>query len=171
MKVADAGDRGRFSWRVARRHDVVVLRDFELGDQPEVRRLILSGMRERWRERYDDAANPDVDDMSSYLANGGEVVVWEEHGAVVATGTLALEPDGGGRTVRLSIDRSYRRRGLRRRIVDELVERAERRRFTSLRVTTDTPWRDAVGLYASCGFEVVEQTDAATYFSMSLITD
>ena len=97
MKVADAGDRGRFSWRVARRHDVVVLRDFELGDQPEVRRLILSGMRERWRERYDDAANPDVDDMSSYLANGGEVVVWEEHGAVVATGTLALEPDGGGR--------------------------------------------------------------------------
>jgi hypothetical protein len=89
MKVADAGDRGRFSWRVARRHDVVVLRDFELGDQPEVPRLILSGMRERWRERYDDAANPDVDDMSSYLANGGEVVVWEEHGAVVGTGTLA----------------------------------------------------------------------------------
>jgi hypothetical protein len=105
MKVADADDRGRFSWRVSRRHDVVVLRDFELSDQPEVRRLILSGMRERWRERYDDAANPDIDDMSSYLANGGEIVVREEHGAVVGTGTPALEPDGGGRIVRVSVSR------------------------------------------------------------------
>jgi len=46
-------------------------------------------MRERWRERYDDAANPDVGDIwSSYIAQGGEVVVWEEGGAVVGTGTL-----------------------------------------------------------------------------------
>ena len=68
---------------------MVVLRDFELGDQAAVRDLILSGMRERWRERYDDAANPDVGDIwSSYIAQGGEVVVWEEGGAVVGTGTL-----------------------------------------------------------------------------------
>jgi hypothetical protein len=43
--------------------------------------------------------------MSSYLANGGEIVVREEHGAVVGTGTPALEPDGGGRIVRVSVSR------------------------------------------------------------------
>jgi hypothetical protein len=31
--------------------------------------------------------------------------------------------------------------------------------------------RDAVALYVSCGFEIVEQTDAATHFSMPLISD
>lgn len=149
-----------------------MLRDFELGDQAAVRDLILSGMRERWRERYDDAANPDVCDIwSSYIAQGGEVVVWEEDGAVVGTGTLVPERDGWGRIVGMSVDGSSRRRGLGRRLVAELVERARRRSFTSLRVSTDTPWRDAVALYVSCGFEIVEQTDAATHFSMPLISD
>lgn len=151
---------------------LIVLRDFEPGDQPAIQSLILSGMRDRWREQHDDAANPDVDDMwLAYVAKGGEVVVWEEDGAVVATGTLVPEPDGGGRIVRMSVDHAYRRRGLGHRIVAELVERAKRTGLSPIRVSTDTPWRDAVALYASCGFEIVEQTDAATHFSLSLTAD
>lgn len=146
-----------------------MVRDFEPDDQPAVRQLILSGMRERWGEQYDDAANPDVDDIwSTYVIKGGEVVVWEEDGVVVGTGTLVPEPDGGGRILRMSVDRSYRQHGLGRRIVAELMKRARRRRLSHLRVSTDTPWRDAVGPYASCGFEIVDQTDAATHFSLSL---
>jgi ribosomal protein S18 acetylase RimI-like enzyme len=68
----------------------------------------------------------------------------------------------------MSVDRSYRQHGLGWRIVAELMKRARRRRLSHLRVSTDTPWRDAVGLYASCGFEIVDQTDAATHFSLSL---
>lgn len=149
-----------------------MLRDFEPRDQPAVRQLILSGMRERWRDQYDAAANPDVDDMwSSYVAGGGEVVVWEEGETIVATGTLVPETDGGGRILRMSVDRPYRRRGLGRRMVAELVERAKRQRLNPLRVTTDTPWPDAVALYAACGFEIIEQTEAATHFSMWLVSD
>jgi GNAT superfamily N-acetyltransferase len=154
------------------RQDVTVLRDFDRRDQPAVRSLILSGMLDRWRDQYDADANPDVDDMwASYIANGGEVVVFEADGAVVGTGTLVAEPDGGGRILRMSIERSYRRRGLGRRIVAELVERSQRRRLNPLRVTTDTPWRDAVALYTSCGFEIIDQTEAATHLSMSLTAD
>ena len=42
-----------------------MLRDFETRDQAAVRQLILSGMRERWREQFEAAANPDVDHMWS----------------------------------------------------------------------------------------------------------
>ena len=95
-----------------------MVREFERRDQHAVAGLIRAGMYDRWRELYDSSANPDVDDMwASYVANGGEVVVWEEDGAVVGTGTLVLEPDGGGRIMRMSVERTFRRRGLGRKIV------------------------------------------------------
>jgi GNAT superfamily N-acetyltransferase len=151
---------------------VVVLRDFERRDQQAVRQLILSGMRDRWGDRYEATANPDVDDMwASYIASGGQIVVWEQDGVVIGTGTLVLEPDGGGRILRMSVERSHRRQGLGRRIISELVERAKGAGLTPVRVTTDTPWPDAVALYASCGFKIVDQTEAATHFSMLLTPD
>lgn len=146
-----------------------MLRDFEPRDQPAVRELILTGMRERWGERYDGAANPDVDDMwAAYVATGGEVVVWDEGGDVVATGTLLPEPDGGGRIMRMSVARGWRRRGIGRRIVADLARRAEQRRLHTLRVSTDTPWVEAVALYEACGFEIVGRTDEATDLTMAL---
>jgi ribosomal protein S18 acetylase RimI-like enzyme len=146
-----------------------VLRDFDVNDQPVVRALILSGMADRWGDQFDAAANPDTDDLwSSYVLQGGEIVVVEERGVIVATGALVRDPDGAGRILRLSVDRRCRRRGLARKVVAELVERARRRDLATVRVTTDTPWSDAVALYSSCGFEVVVQTEAATHFSMSL---
>jgi ribosomal protein S18 acetylase RimI-like enzyme len=146
-----------------------VLRDVELRDQPAVRQLILAGMRERWGGRYDGSANPDTDDIwTSYVTRGGEVVVWDEDGAVVATGTLLPEPDGGGRIVRMSVAPGWRRRGLGRQVVAELSRRAEKRALHTLRVTTDTPWIEAVALYEACGFAIVEQTDEATHLAMVL---
>ena len=130
-----------------------------------MRSLILDGMRERWGAGFDPAVNPDVDDMwASYIATGGEIVVWVEDGAVVGTGTLVPEADGGGRIMRMSVARSWRRRGIGRRIVAELVRRAGRRGLRPVRVSTDTPWPEAVGLYAACGFAIVEQDDADTHF-------
>src|SRR5205807_1991401 len=143
--------------------------DFAPRDQPAVRELILSGMRERWGRRFDPTANPDTDDLwTSYIAKGGEIVVVEMDGAIIGTGTLLPEPGGGGRILRLSVEQRRRRQGDGRRIVGELIERAKRRQLDPLVVTTDTPWSDAVALYRSCGFIVVKQTKAVTHFSMSL---
>lgn len=129
-------------------------------------------MRDRWGDRFDPAANPDTDDLwSSYILPGGEIVVVEDAGAVVATGALVIEPDGAGRIMRMSVDRERRRQGLGRAIVAELIERATRRGLDPLRVSTDTPWSDAVALYAACEFDLVEQTEADSHFSMSLRSD
>lgn len=142
-----------------------------------MRALVLAGMRERWGDRFDPAANPDADDVwGSYVARGAEVVVVavvEEAGGggdagVVATGTLVPQADGSGRILRVAVDRRHRRRGLARLVVAELVERAGRRALDRVVVTTDTAWPDAVALYRSCGFGLVAQTAGATDLSMFL---
>ncbi len=148
-----------------------MLRDFERRDQPIVRDLILGGMRERWASDFDPCANPDVEDMwGTYVALGGEVLVAEVHGEVLATGTLMPQVDGSGRIMRMAVRRQYRRKGLARMIVMELIDRARRRSLDPVVVATDTPWADAVALYRACGFELVRQTATATDFSMHLFT-
>jgi ribosomal protein S18 acetylase RimI-like enzyme len=149
--------------------DGTVLRDFEERDQWRVQELILAGMRERWGARFDASANPDTADLwLSYGTRGGAILVVEIGGKIIATGTLLPEVDGSGTILRISVDRQHRRQGLARTIVAELVERARRRALDRVTVTTDTPWSDALALYRSCGFDLVCQTDDATYFVMSL---
>jgi hypothetical protein len=64
------------------------MRDFDPGDQEPVRELVLGGMRERWGDAYDPAANPDLNNISAiYVARGAEVVVVEVGGDIVATDT------------------------------------------------------------------------------------
>lgn len=156
-----------------------MLRAFTAADQGAVRGLILGGMRERWGERFDPAANPKVDDMwAHYVVEAhGEIVVVEIDGVVVATGTLLPEPaDDGesdsdgkvGRIVRMAVDPQVRRQGLGRRVVAELVERARSHGWHRVVVETDTPWTSAVALYAACGFTVERQTPTETHFVLSL---
>lgn len=86
----------------------------------------------------------------------------------MATGTLVPEEKATGRIVRMSVEREHRRKGLGRRVVDELVSRARNRDMTEIRVLTDTPWTSAVELYRSCGFVEVGRDDTDTFFVMSL---
>lgn len=132
-----------------------------------MRNLILAGMRERWGDQFDPAANPDTDDLwGNYIAAGAEILVVEEGGDLVATGTLIPEAGGAGRILRMSVHGRHRRQGLARRMVAELLQRAARRGLDPVLVTTDTPWPDAVALYRSCGFALVSQDDEASHFSM-----
>lgn len=150
--------------------DDSVLRDFEPEDQQAVRGLVLAGMRERWGDAFDPSRNRDVDDVqANYLERGGDVIVIETAGEVVATGALLPEAGGAGRIVRVAVHRRYRRRGLARRLVKALVERARQHGMDTVLVATDTPWVSAVALYQSCGFDVVERTSTATALSMRLV--
>jgi GNAT superfamily N-acetyltransferase len=146
-----------------------MLRDFEPRDQDVVRELILAGLAERWGDRFDPNANPDTDDLwGSYVVRGGEIVVFELESEVVATGTLIREAHGAGRILRMSVDHRHRRKGLARIVVGELIERASRRGLDPVRVETDTPWAEAVALYATCGFALVSQDAIASHFVMTL---
>lgn len=145
------------------------MRDFTPCDQAAVRDLVLGGMRERWSDAYDPWANPDLENISTnYVDNGAEVVVVEIGGAIVATGILLPVPKDRGRIVRMSVDQRFRRQGLGRQIVDELVRRARQRAMVEVAVRTDTPWASALALYRSCGFTEVDQDHSDTHFALSL---
>lgn len=157
---------------VCARYTLGVVRDFQPGDQGPVRELVLEGMRERWGDAYDPLANPDLDDIkASCIDQGVEVVVVELEGGIVATGMLQPEGDGGGRIVRVSVDRAHRRQGFGRHVVEELVRRARRRGMREVVVLTDTPWTSALALYRSCGFNDAGQDDTDSHFSLHLRHD
>lgn len=147
-----------------------MVRDFRRDDQAFVEELIQQGMRQRWGDTYDPEANPDVTDMwTNDVEAGDEVVVLERDGAILATGTLRSVDARCGRLWRIATHADHRRSGLARAVVDDLVDRARRRGMNELVVRTDTPWRDAVALYRSCGFSVVAQTDDETDLVRTLV--
>jgi N-acetylglutamate synthase-like GNAT family acetyltransferase len=150
-----------------------VLRDFRPDDQASVRDIVLAGMRERWGDAFDPAANVDLDDIWTYyvLERRAEVVVCEEEGAVVATGTLLPVDIETGQLVRIAVICQQRRKGIAAAIVKELQRRARQNEMKTLVVTTDIPWTDALALYRACGFAIFEITDSTAALSMDIASD
>jgi len=151
----------------------MVLRDFRPDDQGAVRDIVLDGMRERWGDAFDAAVNVDLDDIWTYYVSErrAEVVVCEEEGAVVATGTLLPLDIDTGQLVRIAVIRQQRRKGIAAAIVKELQRRAGQNEMKTLVVTTDVPWTDAVALYRACGFTVVETTHTTAMLCMDIARD
>jgi N-acetylglutamate synthase-like GNAT family acetyltransferase len=150
-----------------------VLRDFRPDDQVAVRAIVVAGMRERWGDAFDPAANVDLDDIWNYyvLERRAEVVVGEEEGAVVATGTLVPLDIETGQLVRIAVIRQQRRKGIAVAIVKELQRRARQNEMKTLLVTTDRPWTDAVALYRACGFTSFRITSSTIELSKSVASD
>ena len=146
------------------------VRLFEAADQDRVRRLILDGMRDRWGDDYDEQRNSDVNDIQkTYVQErDAEVNVIEEGDEVVAVGMLIPLEDGTGQLVRMAVDRDHRGRGYGKTLVRHLVAAAKRKGMTKVLVKTDTPWTDAAGLYASCGFRKVDEAAGETHFEVEL---
>lgn len=125
-----------------------MVRDFRPSDQPEVRRLILDGLRERWGATFDPERNPDLDDLvMCYLDQGSQIVVIQAGDEIVATGILVAEAGNTGRILRMSVSANRRRQRLGRRVVDDLLARARHGSMSLVSVSTDTPWISAVELY------------------------
>jgi polar amino acid transport system permease protein len=146
-----------------------MLRDFQPTDQPELRRLILAGLQDRWGERFDADVNPDLDDfVANYLDRGAEIVVVTTDGTIIATGMLAPDAGTAGRIMRMSVSAAHRRQGLARRVIEELIGRARRRQMSEVRVLADTPWTSAVQLYRACGFTEIASDGTDAHFVMQL---
>jgi ribosomal protein S18 acetylase RimI-like enzyme len=150
--------------------DAVVLRDFDAGDQGRVRHLILDGLAEHWGS-IDESLNRDLDDIAVSYAEGTTLVacVGDE---VVGTGTVVRRDESAAEIVRMSVAPMYRRRGLGRRLVAELVEAARNLGATRVILETSSRWTEVIAFYSACGFDVIGEQDGAfgtdTWFEMQL---
>lgn len=117
----------------------------------------------------DDVPEPDLDDVeASYLDEGGEFLVGEVDGRIVAmgafrpaTGYLAefLEdpPAATAELKRMRVDPDHQRRGYGRRVYEGLERRARDRGFTDLALDVTPDQTGARRLYEAMGFEAVRR--------------
>jgi ribosomal protein S18 acetylase RimI-like enzyme len=129
--------------------------------------LILEGLREHWGW-LDPTRNPDLDDIAgNYLARGHVFLVAEIEQVLAGTGALKLESDCG-QIVRVSVGSPCRRRGVGRALVAALLEAARMRERSWVWMETTDDWRDAIGLYQSCGFQEYDRREGCIFMALEL---
>ena len=128
----------------------VDIHDLSADEQDAVRSLILKGLGEHWGS-FDPSLNPDLDDFAVTYA-AGRILVATDDGTVVGTGTVMRRDAMTAEIVRMSVVRRYRRTGLGRRLVEELVATARGWGMSRVVLETSAHWTDVVEFYVRCGF-------------------
>lgn len=135
-----------------------------------VRSLILAGLEEHWGD-IDPALNGDLDDLAATYAAGSMLVACDGE-RVVGTGTIVPRGGQSAEIVRMSVAPAYRRSGLGRRLVDELIERARSWGMDRVVLETSAHWTDVVEFYRRCGFTQTHLADGEfgpdAWFAMRL---
>lgn len=140
------------------------IRRFEHGDGPEIRAVAEAAMRTT-PEYHPDAPDDDLRDVSGYyLDDGGEFLVGERNGEVVATG--AYKPVEGWKTeelpdldpnaaelTRMRVDPDLHRRGYGRAIYEALEDRARQDGRPSFVLDTGADNDAARNFYEALGFD------------------
>lgn len=136
--------------------DALELRDFDPQDQEPVRSLILDGLAEHWGE-VDGSLNRDLDDIA-IAHRGGRTVVGSLDGRIVATGTALRRPVDTTELVRMAVASDWRRCGIGRVLLDELVSTAASWDHRRVILETSSAWTGTVAFYVSYGFAITHTT-------------
>ncbi len=154
------------------------VRPFQPADQAAARRLILDGLGEHFGF-IDETLNPDLDEIAAhYIDTGQRFFVAELEGRIVGTAGLHFEPISprmgvgeAARIVRMSVDRSNRRRGIASALVDACRQAAQEHGARELRAFTEPHWPDALGFYTSLGFVEYGRDPIDVHLRLSLASD
>ncbi|MFP4053687.1 MAG: GNAT family N-acetyltransferase [Phycisphaerae bacterium] len=129
------------------------LRRYEPGDHDSVWHLHNLALQDVGAHGGKDDWDDDLHHVEeAYLAGGGEFLVGEADGRLVAMGALELTGDRRGKIKRMRVHPDYQRRGFGRRILQTLTETARRLGLRSLHLDTTTKQTAAQALYESEGF-------------------
>ncbi|MGV3489453.1 MAG: GNAT family N-acetyltransferase [Tuberibacillus sp.] len=140
-----------------------VLRPFQTEHQTEARRIILSGLEERFGF-LDETLNPDVDDIyNQYISNGDDFIVGLIDEEMVCTGALIKEAANTGRIVRVSVKRAYRRHGLAVAVMNNLEELARGKGYRRRVLETNETWQSAILFYKKIGYQVEKYEDGCVH--------
>jgi GNAT superfamily N-acetyltransferase len=156
--------------------DGLVIRELTTEDLPQARAVMFRSVHEDFGDPYDPAIHADIDDMLAwYVTPAGPfmLVAVDPADGVVATAGIrggALKPglspphlverykDGRtGQVVRVYVQREHRRRGIARRLVREVVDRARRENhYDTIALHTFPHSPGALPFWLSLGCAVVE---------------
>jgi len=129
--------------------------------QKQAKELILQGIEE-YVGKLEPGFNKDIDNIEESFKGHVFLVVLEKD-KIIGTGGLLL---GGeeSQIVRVSVKKEYRKQGLGKRIVDELISYAVENGCKRVIVETSNDWDTAVNFYLKYGFEIMYYKDGDIYF-------
>jgi ribosomal protein S18 acetylase RimI-like enzyme len=137
-------------------------------DGPRLRVLYRETMRAAGTDPDDVPGTDDLADVhSTYVDPGGEFLVVETDGRVVAMGGLTVDgedlADGEGELFRLGVDTDYQRQGLGSEVVSALEQAARDRGLDRIVLTTARRQAAAAEFYPARGYEEVGREREGEY--------
>jgi GNAT superfamily N-acetyltransferase len=139
---------------------------FQSEYQAEVKNLILAGLAEHWGT-LDPTKNPDLHDITRTYANGIFLVAWQNN-QIIGTGALLPKSNDTAEIVRMSVIPNMRRKGIGRKILQKLCERAIFDGYKRLVLETTETWHEVIEFYKQFGFQVTHYLDGDVYFALDL---
>lgn len=147
---------------------MITLSPFQPGDQTAAKALILAGLVEHWG-LLDPSKNPDLNDIATSYT-GATFLVARLADKLVGTGALIPRTTDSAEIVRMSVDRSIRRQGIGRTILQALVEQARKSGFRQVTLETTETWGEVITFYLNFGFQITHHQDGDVYFALDLTT-
>jgi putative acetyltransferase len=145
---------------------MIQITPFQPADQAEAKALVLSGLVEHWGF-LDPTKNPDLDNIAACYANATFLVARLD-GKLVGTGALVPRGPDSAEIVRMSVDRSIRRQGVGRMLLQALIEHAGQSGFRQITLETTTTWQEVIQFYLNFGFHITHEQDGDVYFALDL---
>jgi len=145
--------------------DITIL-PFQSEYQAEVKNLVLAGLAEHWGT-LDPSKNPDLNDIGCTYANGIFLVAWQNN-HIIGTGALLPMSNDTAEIVRMSVAASMRRKGIGRKILQKLCERAKFDGYKRLVLETTETWHEVIEFYIQFGFQITHYLDGDVFFSLDL---
>ena len=118
-------------------------------------RPLTEALAKELRERYGEDGAGGEPEPGVFAPPDGHFVVAFEQGRAVACGGLARYGEREGEIRRMYVDPEARGRGLSRAILGALEDAARSLGYEMLRLETGDRQPEALGLYASAGFEPI----------------
>ena len=146
---------------------VLTITPFHPDDQAAVKQLILAGLVEHWGF-LDPTKNPDLEDIAASYRPGTFLVARLDN-EIAGTGALIPHQAGTAEIVRMSVAPQHRRKGIGRRILDELLEQAQAQGYRQVILETTDTWQEVIKFYLDCGFHITHYKDGDVYFLLELV--
>jgi len=133
--------------------DEPVVRRYEPGDEAAIRDVFERAMREAGTDPADIPGTRDLEWVeAAYVETGGEFLVVEVGGEVVAIGGLVVDGDVA-ELFRIAVDPAHQREGHGSRLLAALEDAARERGAERVVLTTASRQESAVAFYPKHGYE------------------
>jgi putative acetyltransferase len=139
---------------------------FQSENQDAVKTLINQGLGEHWGT-IDPTKNPDLDDIANTYQNDYFLVASLD-GIVIGTGALRWGTSQVAEIARMSVAPHIRRQGVGNKILDQLIQEANRKGYKKIILETTETWCNVIAFYLAYGFQITHRRDGNIYFSLDL---